>query len=166
MLWGASELIFGTWLHMLRVPFKGTLLTALGIWIILTGLKFIPGRAAGSLVSMGIICASVKFLSLGMVPKPNIYMSIIMEACLAELGIIAAGRTRKGYILAGALAILWPPISKVFVAGMILGKEYMELFSKTGITSDMVSVSIIVMLLHLFAGAAAGFAAWQIKYED
>ena len=93
MLWGISELVLGTWLHMLHMPFKGSLLTAIGMYIILTGRKMIPGRDRTSLISMGVICVVIKFFSIGLVPKPNIYISILLETLLAQAGLIIAATT-------------------------------------------------------------------------
>ncbi|MEA2082512.1 MAG: hypothetical protein U9O97_07225 [Elusimicrobiota bacterium] len=165
MLWGITELVFGTWLHMLHVPFKGSLLTAIGIYIILTGRKMIPGNDRSSLLSMAVICAVIKFFSIGMVPKPNIYMSILIEAALAQAGLIIAGRTFSGYAFAGALAMLWPPASRILFFGVILGRDYMEFINQLSIGRGLAVGISAVVLLHLAAGVSAGAAAWRSKSE-
>lgn len=165
MLWGLSELLVGSWLHMLHIPFRGSIMTVLGVWIILMGLKFIPGDAKGSLIGMGLICASVKFLSMGMVPKPNIYISIVAEAALAEGGIFLGGRSALGYMLAGGLALLWPPFSRLTIAGIMLGGDYIRFIERIGLGEHMLVGVIIIAGFHILFGAGTGYLAWRFKYE-
>ncbi|MFC2092220.1 hypothetical protein ACFLTD_05555, partial [Elusimicrobiota bacterium] len=130
VLWGLSELVLGTWLHILGIPFKGSMLAAIGIAIILIGYKYIPSEKKLVLIEMGMICAAVKFFSAGMVPKPNIYLSIIAEASLVQIGISLAGYRLSGYMLAAAMAMMWPPFSRIIVGGLILGGDYLDLLGK------------------------------------
>jgi len=163
MLWGISELVLGTWLHMLHMPFKGSLLTAIGMYIILTGRKMIPGRDRTSLISMGVICVVIKFFSIGLVPKPNIYISILLETLLAQAGLIIAGHNLAGYMLGGALALLWPPASRVIFFGLILGRDYLAFINQLNIGRGIAAGIAAVVILHLALGMFAGAAAWKSK---
>ncbi len=165
MLWGFSELFIGTWLHLLHIPMSGSILAAAGVWIILVGLKYIPGKARGSLLGMGVVCASVKFISLGMVPKPNIYISIMAEAFLAETGIFAGGRKPAGYMLAGALAMLWPPFSRAVATGVLLGGDYLEFIRRAGLEGSLLAAVLVIGAVHMVIGALAGLAAWRFRDE-
>lgn len=165
MLWGLSEFFIGTGLHMLRIPFRGSILTFIGVWIILTGLKYIPGNAKGALIGMGVICAAVKLLTIGIIPRPNIYISIIVEAVLAEAGVMVGGRRPFGYMLAGSLAMLWPPFSRVMAAGLMLGGDYLILVERIGLGEHILLAALFVAVIHIISGATAGIAAWRFKND-
>ncbi len=81
-IWAASEIVLGSFLHNLRVPFSGNILTAIGI-IILISISFI-WRERGIFWRAGLICAIMKTMS----PSAVIFgpmIAIIAESLILEL---------------------------------------------------------------------------------
>jgi len=109
-LWAASEIVLGSLLHSLRVPLAGTLLAAIGVSILVAGLRLRgePGVA----LRAGIVCALMKSVSPGaVIIGPMI--GIMLEASIVEGVTRLTRRTVSGLLLAGALATATPILQKV-----------------------------------------------------
>src|SRR5512133_2749638 len=87
-IWAASEIVLGSFLHNLRVPFSGNILTAIGI-IILVSISYI-WTERGLFCRAGLICALLKTLS----PSAVIFgpmIAIIAESLLIEMSVRLSG---------------------------------------------------------------------------
>lgn len=60
-IWATSEIVLGSFLHNLKVPFSGNILTAIGI-IILISVSYI-WKEKGLFRRAGLICATMKTMS-------------------------------------------------------------------------------------------------------
>jgi hypothetical protein len=60
-LWAASEIVLGSFLHNLKVPFSGNVLTAIGL-VILISVSYI-WTEKGLFWRAGLICAIMKTMS-------------------------------------------------------------------------------------------------------
>ncbi|HUW14610.1 MAG TPA: hypothetical protein VM537_33125, partial [Anaerolineae bacterium] len=105
-LWGMVEITLGTVLKSLNIPLSGVLLSTIGLLVALVGRVFVPRR--GATLFIGVIAALLKLFSLGgVVVGPMI--GILGEALVAEIALSIAGRPRRiGFMLAGALGVVWP----------------------------------------------------------
>jgi ABC-type thiamin/hydroxymethylpyrimidine transport system permease subunit len=168
-LWGAVEMTLGAYLSVLQVPMRGTLLTSIGLLIVLVGRLFVP--RPGSVLMMGIVTAIVKLMSIGgFLLNPMI--AIVAESALAEAGLLLIGRPRRiGFVLAGALAVGWDFFHMFFTQGLLAGKGIYEIYLWTirdasrilGIpTSYAIAGVLSMLLLRLALGAFVGFLAWDV----
>lgn len=168
-LWGASEIVLGSFLHNLRVPFSGNMLTAIGIILMVSGHRIWPER--GLLIRAGLICAALKSLS----PSPVILgpmISIFMQASLMEAALLAGRRTWAGYLLGGGLAMSWNLLFRILSTLVLYGSPIIELyqqlviylFSQTGWEFSGYWAPIFVLggLFFLF-GALAGVAGLLVS---
>ncbi len=124
-LWGASEIVLGSFLHNLRVPFSGNLLTAIGIILMVAGHRLWPER--GIIFRAGLICAALKTMS----PSPVILgpmLSIFMQASLMELAILTGRRSNLGYILGGGLAVSWNLVYRILSSIILYGSSLIALY--------------------------------------
>ena len=81
-MWAASEIVIGSFMHNLRLPFSGSILTAIGI-IILISLN-LQWKEKGLFWRAGVVCATMKTLS----PSAVIFgpiIAILTEALLIEI---------------------------------------------------------------------------------
>lgn len=109
-LWAASEIVIGSLVHGLRVPLAGTLLAAIGVSILVAGLRLRgePGVA----LRAGIVCALMKSVSPGaVIIGPMI--GIMLEASIIEGVTRLTRRSIPGLLLAGALATATPIVQKI-----------------------------------------------------
>ncbi len=161
-LWGASEIVLGSFLHNLRMPFSGNMLTAIGIILMVSGHRLWPER--GLLIRAGLICAALKTLS----PSPVILgpmLSIFMQALLMETALMATRRSQLGYVIGGGLAVSWNLFYRILSTIILYGSSLITLYqhlidyfvSQTAWQTNSYWGPILILWALFFAwGAAAG----------
>lgn len=173
-IWGAVELTLGSYLHVIFPPLADTFLVGLilafiGVIVALVGRHFVP--KTGSVLMIGIVTAILKMISLGGVTVGPL-VAILAESLLMELGLLLS-RTprRRGFVLAGALAIAWNFFHKFIMMYILFGKGIYDVYLsmvQQGASllridvSYAVAIIAVLLLLRIVAGAAAGWVAWDL----
>lgn len=124
-VWAASEIVLGSFLHNLRVPFCGYMLTGIGVALLVAGHQLWPER--GLLWRAGLVCAVMKSMS----PSAVIFgpmIAIFMEAALLEAGTVILGRNLAGYLLGGGLAASWCLVQKIASLLIFYGSNIFQLY--------------------------------------
>lgn len=173
-IWGALEVTFGSYLHVIFPPLAdtflvGLIMAALGIVVALIGRLFVP--KTGSVLMIGIVTAILKMLSIGGV-KIGPIAAILIESLLMELGLfLARGPTRWGFVFAGALAVSWNFFHKFLFMWLLFGQGVYEVYlgmiqqgaSLLGIDLSYGLVIIgALLLLRIVVGGFAGWIAWDL----
>jgi nucleoside-triphosphatase THEP1 len=151
-IWAASEIVLGSFLHNLRIPFGGNILTAIGI-VILISISFV-WTERGIFWRAGLICALLKTLS----PSAVIFgpmIAIFTESLLMELSVLAAGRSIPGYLIGSMLAMSWNLFQKIANYLIMYGADITMVYSsllkwtqkQLNIQTDIVWLPIIVLLV-------------------
>ena len=163
-MWASVEIVWGSFLHNLRVPFSGHILTAIGL-IILISVSY-RWREKGLFWRAGVICALLKTMSpSAIILGPMI--AILSEAILLEAAVSLLGKNRIGFTVGAILAMSWNLvqfiISKVIAYGYNLVKLYesiMQYVQKQLNTNiDMVWAPIILLLtIYIFLGIGTAIA--------
>ena len=164
-LWASNEIIVGSLLHNLSVPFAGTLLSAIGAAIMIGGYQLWPQK--GLFWRAGLICAVMKSISpSAVIVGPMV--GIFMEGALLEAGVRVLGARLPGLMLGGALAVSWSMVQKVITLVVTFGFNIVLLYDRLfdfasrslGMTSfgpvDLVFALFGINLL--FGAAVAGLA--------
>jgi nucleoside-triphosphatase THEP1 len=124
-LWAASEIVVGSFLHNLRIPFAGSFLAAFGIMVMTAGHRVFPER--GLIWRAAVICALMKSISPSAVilgPMIGIAMEgVLLEACVRLLRGHAAG-----YLIGGALAVSWSMVQRMLSALVAFGPDVVRLY--------------------------------------
>lgn len=156
--------MLGSFLHNLRVPFSGNILTAIGI-VILISLSHL-WRERGLFWRAGLVCAVMKTMS----PSAIIFgpmVAIMAESLLLEASVRVFGRTIPGFIIGSMLAMSWNLFQKVFNLIIFYGGNMIEIYTNiTSWASKQLNLTVdafwapLVVLLILYAlfGAAAAVA--------
>lgn len=150
-IWAASEIVFGSFLHNLRVPFSGNILTGIGI-IILVSISYI-WKEKGLFWRAGLICAVMKTIS----PSAVIFgpiIAILSEALLLELTVRLFGRTFLGFVTGSMLAMSWNLVQRVINLLIFYGLNIVELYENVitlarkqfQIQSDILWLPLIILL--------------------
>ena len=124
-IWASSEIVLGSFLHNLGVPFCGYLLTAIAICLMVAGHRLWPER--GILWRAGLICAVMKAVSPSAVILGPM-TAIFMEGLMLEAGTVLLGRNPAGYMLGGGLAMSWGLIQKVVKLIVLYGVDMYQLY--------------------------------------
>jgi nucleoside-triphosphatase THEP1 len=125
-LWAASEIVLGSFLHNLKIPFSGNILTAIGI-IILISVSYI-WTERGLFWRAGIICAIMKTMS----PSAVIFgpmIAIFTESLLLDLSVRLLGKTIPGFVLGSMLAMSWNLFQKIFNYIIFYGFNIVDLYT-------------------------------------
>ncbi len=125
-IWAASEIILGSFLHNLHVPFKGNILTAIG-FILMISVSY-KWKDKGLFWRSGLICALMKTMS----PSAVIFgpmVAILAEALLLEISVRMLGRNAAGYLLGTSLAMSWILAQKIFNYILYYGFDIVEIYA-------------------------------------
>ena len=126
-IWAASEIVLGSFLHNLKVPFGGNILTGIAIMILIS-VSFV-WTERGLFWRAGLICAIMKSMS----PSSVIFepmIAIFSEALLLEFSVRIFGHTYTGYILGAVLAMSWNLVQKILSLILFYGYNIVNLYSQ------------------------------------
>jgi nucleoside-triphosphatase THEP1 len=151
-IWAASEIVLGSFLHNLKVPFSGNILTAIGI-VILIAISY-TWTDKGLFWRAGLICAVMKTMS----PSAVIFgpmIAIFAEAFMMELSVRFFGRTIAGYAIGSMLAMSWNLVQKILNYILFYGSDIIAVYSdllkfaqkQLNIRTDIVWMPVIILLI-------------------
>lgn len=155
-LWAAVEIIIGSFLHNMRVPFAGGVLASIGVMLMVAFYRMWPER--GLIWRAGLVCALMKSIS----PSANILgpmIGIFAESIVLNTGIAMLGKSLPALMLAGGFAVMVAFAQKLFniliVYGMNLVKIYLNLLEfvsrQLGYTAPN-PWSLIIVLFAVYFG--------------
>jgi hypothetical protein len=151
-IWASSEIILGSFLHNLRIPFSGAFLSAIGVYL-LTAFD-VKWKQPGVVWRAGIICALMKSIS----PSAFIFgpmIAIVAEAFLFSSAVKLLGRNVVGYGIGGALAVAESLIHKIvnllIFYGADIYKIYANFYKYAAKVTSLNLGSPVDLILILFA---------------
>lgn len=124
-LWASFEIIVGSLLHNIHLPFSGTLLATLSVVLMISFLQL--WNENGLIWRAGLICGLMKSLSPSAVILGPM-TGIIMEAMFMNLFIYLVGRNFMGYILAGIAALLSTILHKLTSLFILYGTDLVNIY--------------------------------------
>ena len=128
-LWAAIEIIAGSFLHNLRIPFSGTFLTLISIMLVIGFFQIWPKY--GIIWRAGLITALMKSISPSAVILGPM-VAIAIEGFILEFTIRVLGRNLTGYLMAGMLTLVGALVHKIvrllLMFGLDIFKIYEEMF--------------------------------------
>jgi len=169
-IWAAIEIIAGSFLHNLKIPFSGTILSMVAVFMLVAFSMHWNER--GIILRAGIIAALMKSIS----PSAIILgpmVGIMMEAVILEFILLLFGRNIIGYVFGGMLAVSWALIQKIITLLILYSFDlvtiadafYKFLVNKTGLEHiSPLYLIILVVSMYLLAGflsALAGYISFK-----
>lgn len=175
-IWAAIEIVLGSFLHNLRVPFSGTMLSMSAVFLLVA--FSMQWQERGIIIRAGLIAALMKSISPSAVILGPM-VGIIMEAVILETVILLLGRNMVGFIVSGMLAVAWALVQKIVTLLIIYGFDlvriaeafYLFLVKNTGL-ADLSPLSLVFLVLgiYMIAGmlaAVAGYISFKrVKGRD
>jgi nucleoside-triphosphatase THEP1 len=165
-LWASIEIILGSFMHNLQLPFAGTLLAMLGVMLLIAFHQ--RWRVKGLFWRAGLICALMKSISPSAILLGPM-TGILAEALLLELVVRIAGTNLVGYLLGGAVALSSAIVHKLVTLLIMYGFDFVNVIVNLyAYAADQLGFSTLAprqALLLLFAfyallgivAAAAGY---------
>jgi nucleoside-triphosphatase THEP1 len=128
-IWGSIEIIVGSFLHNLRIPLTGTILSAIGVSLMVGG-QFL-WREKGIIWRAGVVCALMKSISpSAVILGPMI--GIFTESIVLEIAVRFSRRTTIGLLIGGAITVCLPfvqnIINLIITYGFNIAVLYVEAF--------------------------------------
>ncbi len=125
-LWASSEIVLGSFLHNLHVPFSSIFLTSIGV-ILIVSISY-KWKDKGLIWRSGLICALMKSVS----PSAVIFgpmIAIMSEAFLLEFAVRVIGRNMIGLMVGSLLAMSWNFFQKIANYLIYYGFNIVELYA-------------------------------------
>jgi hypothetical protein len=161
------EIVLGSFLHNLRIPFAGSILTFFSIGLISGFLQIWPYK--GLLWRAGLIAALLKSVSPShIILGPMI--GIMSEALLMELSVRALGGGLSGLVLGGLLSmnasLMHKIINLVIMYGWNIARVYLNIFRwltrQTGWeNADPTLLIVLIPTIYAIGGAIAAWFGWK-----
>ena len=169
-IWASFEIIVGSMLHNLHIPFSGTILASLSIVLMMAFLQI--WNESGLIWRAGLICGLMKSLSPSAVILGPM-TGIMMEAFFMEIMIVILGRNLGAYLLGGIAAMLSTILHKLASLFILYGSDlvsiYLNLFrfiqKQMGMADAEPSelIAWILMVYMLIGSLAALLGTWLGK---
>ncbi len=163
-LWASSEILIGSFLHNLKIPFRGSILTGIAIILMITIAH--TWREKGLFWRAGIVCALMKPLSpSAVILGPMI--AIITEGILFETATRTFGRNYFGFIFGALLAMSWNFAQSILSYLITFGGKIFDMYSNYLIyiesllgTAAKIALNplLIYLLIHVVMGLIAAIA--------
>ncbi|MBK7030395.1 MAG: hypothetical protein IPH45_14870 [Bacteroidales bacterium] len=167
--WAATEIILGSFLHNMRFPLSGTLLSFASVMLVIS---FAAGwKQNGIIWRAGLICALLKSISpSAIILGPMI--GIFTEALLLELAVLLLGHNLLAYSVGGALAVFSALLHKVVSLLILYGFDLVRILEAL-YTYAIKQIGIknlpgekllwIISILYLLAGMLAAIAGYWVS---
>jgi len=170
-LWAAVEVLIGTLLVMMNLPFRGAILTSIALGILVAVRKKVPKK--GTAVAMAVVVAAIRLIMGG--PKIlTIAPALVIEGTLIEAAFLlvpgdSARLNPMRCIAAGALSVTYSFLHSILMVALLAGIrgqqfsvviDYVKSF-RFGLFS-LWSALILLISAHALLGAAAGIASWRL----
>jgi hypothetical protein len=167
-LWAAVEIILGSFLHNLKFPFAGTVLTAIGIIFLISFYQIWPEK--GLIWRAGLVCALMKSISpSAVILGPMI--GIFTEALLIDLTIRIGGNWLFSYAVGGALAMISTLLHKVISLLIYYGFNLIQIYENIYSfalrqlhlpESSPWNLLLIFLVIYLIAGIISSLIGYTI----
>jgi nucleoside-triphosphatase THEP1 len=167
-IWAASEIVLGSFLHNLRIPFSSNVLTAIGIIILIsTSYKW---TEKGLFWRSGLICALMKTMS----PSAVIFgpmLAIFGEAVLLEISTRILGRNFIGFAIGAMVAMTSNLFHKIVNYIIFYGFNIVNVYSdllhyaqkQLNINVDLVwSPLIVLTIIYCLLGLVAAIIGIKV----
>jgi nucleoside-triphosphatase THEP1 len=165
-IWAAIEIIGGSFLHNLKVPFSGTILSMVAVFLLVA--FSMHWKERGIIIRAGIIAALMKSISPSAVILGPMF-AIFMEGVILEFIWLLFGRNLLGYFLGGMFAVSWALVQKVLTLVILYGFDmvkiaesfYQFLVVKTGL--EQIGPGYLILLIvfiYYIAGMLAALAGY------
>ena len=167
-LWAAAEIVLGSFLHNLKIPLRGHIMTAIGVILLVAGHRRWGQR--GLIWRAGLIAAAMKSASPSAVLLGPM-LAIAMEGFAMELASRLFPRRLVGYLIGGALAMSWTMthrlLSWLLTYGGNLVTVYTQLVAYAERQLGQVPLGawgpiVALAAVNVAAGFAAAAAGWSV----
>jgi nucleoside-triphosphatase THEP1 len=165
-IWASIEIILGSFLHNLKIPLSGTILSFISVYLLISFLQI--WKEKGLILRAGIVCSLMKSISpSAIILGPMI--GIMTEAIFLELFILLLGRNLFSYMIGGAFAVLSALLHKLLSLLILYGFDFVKIISslykflvkQINLPDlDPIPLIIIITVTYIATGIAAAISGY------
>ncbi len=167
-LWASFEIVIGSFLHNMHIPFSGSFLTFIATIFMISFYQLWPEK--GLIWRAGLICALMKSIS----PSAIILgpmTGIFLEAILVDLFLRLIGNNPGGYLLAGIASQLSALLHKIGSLLILYGFDIFQIYENmfrfairqfNNIDISPTQALLILVLIYVAIGILAALLATYI----
>ena len=125
-IWASIEIILGSFLHNMKLPLSGMILSFISVWLLISFIQL--WKEKGLIWRAGLICALMKSIS----PSAFIFgpmIGIFTEALIIDFFIFIFGKNIIAYSVGGALAVLSTLMQKVISLLILYGFNFIKILT-------------------------------------
>lgn len=164
--WASIEIILGSFLHNLKIPLSGTILSFITVYLLISFMQI--WKEKGLIIRAGLVCALMKSIS----PSAIIIgpmVGILTEAVLLEFFIFIFGKNLIGYMIGGAFAVLSALLHKIVSLIILYGLDLIKIlsdlykYSTKQINLEGIRPEFLVLIIagiYAIAGIVAAFTGY------
>ena len=167
-LWASFEIVIGSFLHNMHLPFSGSMLTFFATILMIAFYQVWPDR--GLIWRAGLICALMKSISpSGVLLGPM--TGIFMEALLVDLILRLIGNNLAGIVLAGIASQLSALLHKVGSLLILYGFDIVHIYENMfefavrqfkNLDISPTHAILFIVLIYTAAGILASIIGYRI----
>jgi len=167
-LWAAFEIVVGSFLHNLRVPFAGTVMATASVFLITAAAQVWTDK--GLIWRTALVCALMKSVSPSAVLLSPM-IGIFVEGVILQVSLRLLGRGWMGCAAGGALAVSYTLLQKLVSLTIIYGIDLMRVFTelvqfasqRTGWQGlQPGGVLLALVSIQSVLGITAGLTGWYV----
>ncbi|MFA5480643.1 MAG: hypothetical protein WC002_10410 [Candidatus Muiribacteriota bacterium] len=168
-LWAASEVFLGNYLHSIRLPLKGMVLTSVPIFIFCIAVFYYKNPF--SVIKTGIIVTVIRTVYSWHF-NLNITLALFIQTILAFLCIFLLRKSKLTPLFIGILLQGWTFFQGYFYRVIFMGQDIVEVYEKAKtipffdiIISNILLVFTILYLIYTIPGIIAAYTGYFIGKE-
>ncbi len=165
--WGVIEITLGTMLQISKIPFRGTFLTLIAIFIIIVSRSFLNYK--GAIIAVSATAASLKLIAVSGV-NVTPFIAIIMEGFIGEVIFLLFPFTLFSVIAAGSLILVYTLIHGLIMQGIFFGpgiyQVYLEIINGLGreinYNGELAYAMVpLIVSSYILLGGVMGWYGWR-----
>lgn len=169
-IWASSEIVLGSFLHNIHLPFKGQVMTAISIIIMIVSYRLWPEK--GLLWRSGLICAVMKSISpSAVIIGPMI--AIFMEGFIMEFTLRILPFGNLSFLIGGGFVMLWTFVQKILTLFVFYGSDAVRVYVKVinwitdmfGVSYDVWLPILILVIIYFTLGVLVSFVSLYVNFD-
>jgi nucleoside-triphosphatase THEP1 len=165
-LWAALEIVVGSFLHNLRMPFAGTIMATASVFLMTAAAQVWTDK--GLIWRTALVCALMKSVSPSAVLLSPM-IGIFVEGVILQVSLRFLGRSWLGCAVGGALAVSYTLLQKIVSLTILYGMDLVRVFTallqfvaqRTGWQGwQPAHVLFALVAIQSALGITAGLAGW------
>jgi len=170
-IWGASEVVLGSWLKSLAVPFSGEAMTVVAVLVMVVSRRFLDQR--GSQATIGFVTGLIKVFGSFGAARIGPFIAIFMEGLLFDtVASLLKKFSLRNMAIAGVMPFTWTFLHPFVVNPLVFGTDILKVYQRIletaaqalGLPTSLgLGLLAAMYLVDFFLGAFSGLVGYRMS---